>query len=128
MKVEEAIESYIKLRDHKSAIEKATNDKVNDINAVLRKLEAMVMKMAIDSGVNSFKTEHGTAFLQENVTVSVKDWDSTLRHVTSTGQYELLNKAVNKTAVREYYESNQEPPPGVGYGKRTTVMFRRGSN
>ena len=86
------------------------------------------MDAAKTSGVNSFKSEHGTAFLQEVTTVSVKDWDAVLSHVKGTDSYELLTKGVNKSVVTEFVETNREPPPGVGFGKRVSVKFRKASS
>ena len=46
--------------------------------------------------------------------------------VSSDQPEDLLNKALNKTAVKEYIEVNKEPPPGVKYDSYRDLQWRRG--
>lgn len=53
-------------------------------------------------------------------------WASILAHIRKYGNWNLLNKAVNKTAVKEYVEVNKVPPPGIKYDAFRDLQWRRG--
>lgn len=52
-------------------------------------------------------------------------WAKVLNHIQATGLWILLNKAVNKTAVKEMIEA-QAQPPGVKYTALKDLAWRRG--
>jgi hypothetical protein len=52
-------------------------------------------------------------------------WDEVLNHIQETGLWALLNKAVNKTTVKEMIEAQQQPP-GVKYTAFKDLAWRRG--
>ena len=51
--------------------------------------------------------------------------ENILDHIQNTGLWALLNKAVNKTAVKEMIEA-AAPPPGVRYTTFKDLAWRRG--
>jgi len=53
-------------------------------------------------------------------------WAEILKHIRAAGNWNLLNKAVNKTAVKEYIEVNKAPPPGVKYDSYRDLQWRKG--
>ena len=54
-----------------------------------------------------------------------EQWDAALAHVQTHGLWPLLNKAVNKTTVKEMIEA-QTPPAGVKYESYRDLAWRRG--
>lgn len=57
--------------------------------------------------------------------MSSDGWAKVLNHIQATGLWILLNKAVNKTAVKEMIEA-AAPPPGVKYTAFKDLAWRRG--
>ncbi len=53
-------------------------------------------------------------------------WAQIKQHIRAAGNWNLLNKAVNKTAVGEYIETNNAPPPGVKWDSFRDLQWRRG--
>lgn len=45
--------------------------------------------------------------------VAAEDWPKLWKHITKTQEWELLNKAINREAVRERWEAHKQVP-GVG--------------
>lgn len=125
--IDDVIATYMKLRDKKAAIEAEAKDRVAEIKAKMEKIEAYVKVRAETEGVTSFKTPHGTAFLSTTDYAQVADWDSFIEFVRTEDAYEMLEKRVSKTAVREYIEQTKNVPPGVNYGTRLEVNFRKPS-
>lgn len=122
--VGQVVAAYLKLRNHKAAIEAETKDKVKEIKAKMEKLEAWIKTEADAQGVKSFKTDHGTAFLTTVDYANVADWDAMLDFIRENDAYDMLEKRVSKTAVRGYMEANKAVPPGVNYGTKLEVNFR----
>jgi len=123
--VDDVVATYMKLRSQKEAIEAEVKDRVSTIKAKMEKLEAWIKEQADAQGVTSFKTKHGTAFLSTTDYATVANWDSVLAFIQEQGAFEMLNKAVNKVAVREYIRANKVVPPGVNYGTKIDVNIRK---
>ncbi len=123
--VDKVIGTYIKLRSQKEVIEANVKEQVADIKEKMAKLEAWIQAKSDETGVKSFKTDAGTAFMSTSDFASVGEWDAVLEFIKTNNAYDLLNKAVNKKAVREYLDANGEIPPGVNFGTKIGVSVRR---
>jgi len=123
--VDQVVAAYLKLRDQKAAIENEAKEQVKEIKAKMEKFEAWIKTQADAQGVTSFKTKHGTAFLTTPDYANVGDWDSVLEFIQTNAAYDMLEKRVSKTAVRGYIELNKAVPPGVNYGTKLEVNFRK---
>lgn len=123
--VDQVIAAYMTLRAKKDAIEGETKQKVSEIKAKMEKLEAWIKTQADAQGVTSFKTKHGTAFLTTTDYANVADWDAVLEFIQTKGAFEMLEKRVSKTAVRNYVENDKFVPPGVNYGTKLEVNIRK---
>ena len=126
--IDKVIGTYLKLRGEKEAIEAETKEKVKGIKEQLVKLEAYLKERADETGVDSFKTAKGTAFLTTTDFAQVGDWDALLGFVKERDAYDLLEKRVSKTAVRGYIEADKSVPSGVNYGTRIDVNVRKPVN
>jgi hypothetical protein len=123
--VDQAVAAYMTLRAKKAEVEARIKDEVTQLETKMDKIEAWIKTQADAMGVTSFKTKHGTAFLTTKDYANVENWDATLNFIKETGAYDMLNKAVNKTAVRGYIEQTKTVPPGVNYGTKIEVSVRK---
>jgi len=129
MTVDDAIGAYLKLRNKKDSMEAALKQQTDVISGVMKKLEHFLLTAAAEQGVDSFKTEHGTAFIKETDFASVEDWDALLEYVMNTKSFEFLTKKVNKTPVKEFIDANGgELPPGTSYGVQRGIQIRVPAN
>ena len=126
--IDKVIGTYLKLRGEKEAMEAETKKKVKEIKEQLVKLEAYLKERADETGVDSFKTAKGTAFLTTTDFAQVGDWDALLEFIKDNEAYDLLEKRVSKTAVRGYIEADKSVPSGVNYGTRIDVNVRKPVN
>jgi len=125
MNIDEAIAAYLKLRNKKESMEAELKQKTDSITKLMTKLEQFLMEECDKQGVDSFKTDSGTAFLKEADYASVEDWDAVLEFIEKNKAYEFLTKKVNKIPVREYIEENGGVlPPGMSYGMRRGLSVR----
>lgn len=123
--VDAVIKKYMKLRSEKEAVEAETKQRVENIKAAMNKLEAWLKSKLDADGLTSFKSQYGTAFLTTTDFASVENWDATLDFIREQEAYDMLEKRVNKTAVRAYIEATKEVPPGVKYGTKLDINIRK---
>jgi len=125
---DELIGRYIELRDQIADMKKEYEAKVKPLNEFMQVIAAKMLGDMHDSGQKSLKTDRGTAFIKESTFVGVSDWEAALNYIRENEAYDLLTKAVNKTAVKEYLEEHEDiPPPGVNITLKNEVQFRKPS-
>ena len=91
------------------------------------KLEAKLLDVFNKTGVDSVKTEFGTAYTTTRVTASVADREIFMTHVKENEEWALLEVRASKTAVEQYRETNNDLPPGVSIREERVVNVRRPS-
>lgn len=122
---EQLIDKYIELRDRRDAKSDAIKKELAILNAGMDAIAANLLDEMNAAGETSRKTDRGTAFIKVVDFVGVGNWDTTLTSILTNQQYNLLNKAVNKMAVKEYIAEHGTPPPGVNYTEKREVQVRR---
>lgn len=127
MKLSEAVAMYIRMRD-KEAEEKAAYDaKVAPLKEKREQLEAKLLEAFQKTGVDSIKTEFGTAYTSTRTTASVADRDTFMSFVIKNQEWALLECRASKTAVEDYKAANEDIPPGVNLRVERVVNIRRSS-
>lgn len=124
-KVDEVVAAYIQLRDCKEQITRKHKEELAPINEKMGKIEAWLQRHLQTEGVESMKTKAGTAFLQTASSATVRSWPETLAWVKANDEWSFLEARVNKTAVKDFIESQGEIPPGVDYKETIVTRVRR---
>lgn len=123
--LDRAVEAFVAIRDRRDADAKAAKERKADFDGKLDELAAYIGKQMGD-GVDSIKTKHGTAFRATKDFTSVTDFTKVIAHVKLTDDFQLFNKSVSKTAVKEYMEEHSGiAPPGIEYGTKVEIQVRR---
>lgn len=112
------IRHYIKWRDKKKEIEERHKEELAPLKDKMEKAEAALQKIMLDQGVKQVKGSAGTAYLTEQVSTKVSDWEETLEWVKNQNRFDVLDRRVNKTAAQE------EEIPGVEVSRRIKVNVR----
>lgn len=123
--IDSIIKKYVELRDAIDAVNAEAKKKVAALEEAQETIASVLMKLAKEQGVTSFKTESGTAFVSTKDHVGISDWARTIEYIEQNKAWNLLNKAVNKTAVKEYIAQHEIPPPGVNYTVMQEIQVRR---
>lgn len=123
--IQAVIGAVVKLRTQKAEIEAESKAKKKVIEDQIDKLEAYIKAESDRTGVTSFKTDSGTAFLSTSDYANVANWDAVLAFIKEHNAYDLLERRVNKQAVRGYMESLKVVPPGINYGTSIEVNVRK---
>jgi Cft2 family RNA processing exonuclease len=123
--VGEVIKTYMALRDKKAELEAEVKEQVAEVKEKMTKLESYLKIKMDETGLNSFKSEHGTAFLTTTDYANVADWDEVVQFIKDNDAYDLFEKRVSKMAVRGYIDQNKTVPPGINYGTKLGVNIRK---
>lgn len=125
MKIDSIIERYIKLRDKKAVMKAAFDASTADINTAMARCEQVILEEINSQGVESVRTEHGTAFKSVSTSVTTADGEMFMQFCIANDRLDLLEKRPNKTAVEEYKAANDDLPPGINYRQAVTLNVRR---
>lgn len=121
------IERYVKLRDKKKEIEARHKDELAPFNDAMKRLEGFMLEALNQSGLDSMKSAHGTAFKSTRTSATVKDWPLTLAFIREHQAWDLLEARVAKTVAYQIIADTQAPIPGVETSAELTVNVRRPS-
>lgn len=124
-KVEDLVKRRIELRDQIEAIDKKAKADKAALTQFADTIDGFLFKKAMDDGVESFKTEHGTFFITTKEFINVEDWESTLPWLIESGRTDMLTKAISKNAVMDYINETGAPPPGIKYCSKKEGVVRR---
>ena len=127
MKLSELIDKYIEIRDKKAQLKAEYDLKKNKMDDALDKIEAVILKTFDASGMDSAKTENGTAYTSRLVTATVADPDIFMQHVIATEAWHMIEKRCSKVGVEQYRAEHDEVPPGINWREERVVNVRRSS-
>lgn len=122
---DKVIEKYIQIRDEIDAIKKRHTEELAGHVANKEKLEVWLQNHLNTQGLQSLKSEVGTAFVKEVTSATVEDRAAFFDYAINQGHTELLDARCSKTVVDEFVEATGSPPPGVNYSKAQIVQVRR---
>lgn len=125
MKLSDAVTLYIQLRDKKAQMKADFDASVAPITEKMDKLEAKLLDVFNKTGMDSVKTESGTAYTTVRVTASIADKSVFMDHVRNNDEWDLLEVRASKTAVEQYKSIHDDLPPGVSIREERVVNIRR---
>lgn len=126
MKLSEAVSLYIKLRDQKAQMKADFDAQVAPLQEKMDKLEAKLLEVFNQTGMDSVRTEFGTAYASVRTSASIADRDAFMDFVKANEEWALLEVRVSKTAVEQYRSANDdELPPGINVREERVVNIRR---
>ncbi|MBT7005048.1 MAG: hypothetical protein HOA06_10085 [Chloroflexi bacterium] len=125
MQLDELIGKYIKIRDAKDALKKTHSEELSRFNNALDKIEHSLLAEFNETGQESAKTAHGTAYRSVRTSAKVADRDAFFDFVRQNDAYDFLESRANKNAVEAYMEEHDELPPGIDVSRVTTINVRR---
>ena len=122
---DELIGKYIKIRDTKAQLAEKQKAEMARFNNALAQIERLLLDEFNTSKTESVRTKHGTAYRTVQTSVSVSDRDLFMSFVREGDNWIFLDAHANKSAVKQYLESEQQLPPGVNVVSRATVNVQR---
>jgi len=119
------IEQYVKLRD---LIKKKKDDfeaTMAPAVQILEQLNNLILDHLNKVKADSVATPSGTAYRTAKKSAALADPDLFMNYVITNGAWELLDRKANVTAVVDFIETNNSPPPGVNFSQVFVAGVRR---
>ena len=123
--VDELVKFYVALRDRRSVRTKAYDLADAEDKAKLEKLEGRLLSLFAASGVESTRTQFGTAYKTKVAYASLGDKDAFMQHVREHQAFDLLDIRVSKTNVQQHLAEGEELPPGVNWREEVHIRVNR---
>lgn len=152
--IDQIVEKYVATRDAQKLLSDKHAAEMKPFNDKKAILEQAMLAMLNEQNAESVKTEHGTAYKSTVMSVTVDPdggWDKVVEYILAgaidriadslekgeppeaqiaafrdTPEMALINRSVNKTAVKEIMEQQDGfIPPGVKTALITSVNVRR---
>jgi hypothetical protein len=92
---------------------------------MLDKLNSVLLDHLNTINGESVRTDTGTVYRTEKKAASLADPDAFMRYVIGSEAWDLLDRKANVTAVSDFIEENNAPPPGVNFSTTYVVGVRR---
>jgi hypothetical protein len=145
IQIDDVIEKYVTIRQIKRDLERDHEESLKPVNEKLEKIEIWLLAKMQETGVDSFKTQFGTAYktvktsctmadsnvFKEFVFQPIVDW---LRETFSieispdtllvVPKWNLVDFRALKSGVELYNEDHGQIPPGLNVTQTTTVNVR----
>jgi hypothetical protein len=125
MKISELVQKYVEVRDKKAQIKADYDADVAKIDRVLEKIEAALLKTFETTGMDSVRTEFGTAYSSTKTTASIADPDAFISFCKENNAWHMLQKRVAQSAVEQYKDEHEVLPPGIDWRVERTINIRR---
>jgi hypothetical protein len=121
---EKRVSQYVQLRDLIKAEDDAHKEKMRPKRDLLEQLNGVLLN-ALNALGDSLATPAGTVYRTEKKSCSIADMPAFWTFCVTQGDFDLVDRKANVTAVTEYIQKNGQPPPGVNFSSTYMVGVRR---
>ena len=87
----------------------------NAVKEELSKISMWLRDKGDELGIDSFKSQYGTAYRSVKVSYRMGDWNQFIQWVKANDAFQCLEKRVAKNATKEIHDDTGEVPPGIEY-------------
>ena len=123
------VKVYIKIRDHKEALEAAHKIEVAQLNEQLHTIEQELLEMCKATGQDGGKTPHGTFTRTVKERYTTNDWPSLYSVILTHNAPELLEQRIHQGNFKKFLAEHPEAlPAGVNLDRRYAITVYRPRN
>lgn len=119
------IAQYVGLRDKIKALDDAHKEKMKPFREMLETLGGVLLDHLKNIAADSVATPSGTVYKTVKNSASIADGTAFWHYVSTNEEWDLIDKKANVSAVMDYIEAHNSPPPGVNFSSMVTVGVRR---
>lgn len=123
--LESRAQEYRNLRDQRSALKATYEAQDEKLKEAMAAIEAEFIAMCKDLGCTSMRTPAGTIIYTETKRYWPSDWDKMYKFIHHHHAYELLERRVSQSAMRDWLEQNPGvAPPGLSFSIEEKATVR----
>lgn len=119
------IAQYVGLRDKIAALDKTHKEKMAPFREMLDTLGGVLLTHLDNIAADSVATPSGTVYKTVKNSATIADGQAFWNYVNANNEFDLIDKRANVSAVMEFIEQHNTPPPGVNFNSIITVGVRR---
>lgn len=123
--ISKRVQQYVRLRDEIKRLDEEHKEKMKPYRDTLEKLNGVLLGHLNEINGDSVRTDGGTVFRSAKKSASLADPDAFMRFVIENDAFDLLDRKANVTAVADFIDENNVPPPGVNFSTTYVVGVRR---
>lgn len=123
--MEKRTEQFIAVRDRINELETAHKELMKPLKLIQERLAGRIQAFMASNNLENLKTKSGTCYTTHRTTASLGDPEAFMKYVIDHGQFDLLDRRANATAVKAFVKKNQALPPGCNLNTIETVGVRR---
>lgn len=122
--IDEAVKSYIEHRNALKAFMAQAKIVEDTTKADLAKVSMWLRQKGDELGIDSFKTQYGTAFRNVKTSYRMGNWTQFIEWVKATDNFQCLEKRVAKLSTKEIHDETGVIPPGIDYSAEVEFDVR----
>lgn len=118
---------FASIRDHRAAKRREWEAADALLETDMQRIRAVMLDMLNNTGAKSIATAHGTVYRTEKIRPSAADWSAVYAWIVADpDRFELLEKRLKPTFVKQFMEENENAlPPGVNVHREFEVSVRK---
>jgi hypothetical protein len=117
---------YLKMRDKRQELARQFEEQDNDLKEQMEQIENRMLELCKDLGADSIKTAHGTIIRSVKTRYWTSDWESMHDFIGQHGAYDLLERRVHQTNMKQWLQENPDLlPMGLNSESRYSTTVRR---
>lgn len=124
---EKRVAQYVQLRDELKRMDEEHSERKRPLNELKEKLEAQMLEHIQSTNSKSVSTMAGTMYITPRKSASLADAAAFMDYVISNNAWDLLDRKANVSAVEDYVNEHDAPPPGCNFTTRLTIGVQRKS-
>jgi hypothetical protein len=116
------VDQLFALKGEKAALQ----DQIKDLDMQLGSIEFKLLRRMEELGVDKMSVSAGSVSRKVDLYPTIVDMDAVVKFCYEENRFDFLQKRVNSAPFKEYFERNNEYPPGLdGYYKETLNTRRK---
>lgn len=124
-RMDAAVDKYRQLRDRKKEIQERHASELKPYNEALEQIEVVLLHQLNTLGVDSMKTENGTAYKSTRTSISIDDPAVFRKWVEENNRPDFFENRVSKEAIQNWVNEGHSLPPGLKVSADTVVNVRK---
>jgi hypothetical protein len=114
------------MRDKRQEMAREFEEQDNDLKAQMEIIEQKMLDICKETGADSIKTPHGTIIRSVKTRYWTSDWESMHDFVLEHKAFDLLERRVHQTNMKQWLEENPDLlPMGLNSEARYSTTVRR---
>jgi hypothetical protein len=126
VQVNTLVQEYIALRDAKDEIKREAEAKMQELEGQMDGISQILLDHFKESGIDKAGTPFGTAYRTIKSRFWTNDWDAMYTFISEHNAYELLEKRLHQTNMKQFLEENPDiQPQGLNIDNEYKIVVRR---